>query len=33
VDFTYYVLKTLGWLGIAKDLRGIRVPLPEGKPS
>ena len=33
VDFTYYVLKTLGWLGIAKDLRGIRVPLPEGKAS
>lgn len=33
VDFTYYVLKTLCWLGIAKDLRGIRLPLSEGKAS
>ena len=33
VDFTYYALKTLGWLGIAKDLREIRLPLPEGKAS
>ena len=33
VDFTYYALKTLGWLGIAKDLREIRLPLSEGKAS
>ncbi len=29
VDITYYALKMLNWLGIARDLRGIRMPLSE----
>ena len=29
LDLTYYALKMLNWLGIARDLRGIRVPLSE----
>ena len=33
VDVTYYAIKMLNWLGVAKDLRGIRVPLPESKAA
>ncbi|MGA7696139.1 MAG: fatty acid desaturase [Candidatus Sulfotelmatobacter sp.] len=33
VDVTYYVLKMLNWLGIARDLRGIRVPLSESEAA
>jgi stearoyl-CoA desaturase (Delta-9 desaturase) len=33
VDVTYYALKMLNWLGIARDLRGIRVPLPESEAA
>jgi stearoyl-CoA desaturase (Delta-9 desaturase) len=29
VDFTYYVLRLLNWFGIARDLRGIRLPASE----
>jgi stearoyl-CoA desaturase (delta-9 desaturase) len=32
VDVTYYALKVLSWLGIAKELRAIRLPLSEGEP-
>jgi stearoyl-CoA desaturase (Delta-9 desaturase) len=31
VDVTFYALKMLNWLGIARDLRGIRLPLAEGE--
>jgi stearoyl-CoA desaturase (Delta-9 desaturase) len=33
VDVTYYALKMLNWLGIARDLRGIRVPLSESEAA
>ena len=33
VDVTYYALKILNWLGIARDLRGIRVPLSESEAA
>ncbi len=29
VDITYYVLRFMGWLGIARDLRGTRLPVSE----
>jgi stearoyl-CoA desaturase (delta-9 desaturase) len=29
VDFTYYSLRLLNWMGIARDLRGIRLPSRE----
>ena len=29
VDITFYALKMLSWLGVAKELRGIRLPLSE----
>ena len=29
LDVTYYGLKMLSWLGVARDLRGIRLPLSE----
>ena len=31
VDVTYYLLKMLNWLGIARDLRRIRVPLSQSE--
>lgn len=33
VDVTYYVLKMLSWLGVARDLREIRLPFSEGKAA
>jgi stearoyl-CoA desaturase (delta-9 desaturase) len=33
VDVTYYALKVLNWLGVARDLRGIRVPLSESEAA
>jgi stearoyl-CoA desaturase (delta-9 desaturase) len=33
VDVTYYALKMLNWLGVARDLRGIRVPLSESEAA
>ena len=33
VDVTYYTLKMLNWLGIARDLRVIQVPLSEGEAA
>jgi len=33
LDFTYYALKLLSWLGIARDLRGIRLPVSEGEAA
>jgi stearoyl-CoA desaturase (Delta-9 desaturase) len=29
LDVTYYVLKVLNWLGVARELRGVRLPLSE----
>jgi stearoyl-CoA desaturase (delta-9 desaturase) len=29
VDFTYYGLRLLNWFGIARDLRGVRLPASE----
>jgi len=31
VDVTYYALKMLNWLGVARDLRGIRLPISESE--
>jgi len=31
VDVTYYALRMLNWLGVARDLRGIRLPLSESE--
>lgn len=31
VDFTYYVLRILSWLGIVRDLRGVRLPHSEAE--
>ena len=31
VDFTYYALRLLNWLGIAHDLRGVRLPHTEAE--
>lgn len=31
VDFTFYVLKVLSWLGLARDLRGWRLPSEAGE--
>ena len=31
VDVTYYALKMLNWLGVARDLRGIRLPVSESE--
>jgi stearoyl-CoA desaturase (delta-9 desaturase) len=31
LDFTYYALKMLNILGVAQDLRGIRLPLSESE--
>jgi stearoyl-CoA desaturase (delta-9 desaturase) len=31
VDLTFYALKMLSWLGVARELRGIRRPLSEGE--
>jgi stearoyl-CoA desaturase (delta-9 desaturase) len=34
LDLTYYVLRAMGWLGIARDLRGIRpAELPEARAA
>ena len=33
VDVTYYAIKMLNWLGIARDLRDIRVPLSESEAA
>jgi stearoyl-CoA desaturase (delta-9 desaturase) len=31
VDVTYYALRMLNWLGVARDLRRVRLPLSEGE--
>jgi stearoyl-CoA desaturase (Delta-9 desaturase) len=31
IDITYYALKLLNWLGVARDLRSIRLPLSESE--
>ena len=31
VDVTYYALRMLNWLGVARELRGIRLPLSESE--
>ena len=33
VDVTYYGLRMLNWLGIARDLRGVRLPLSEAEAA
>ncbi len=33
VDFTYYALKLLSWLGVARDLREIRLPISESEAA
>jgi len=33
VDVTYYALRMLSWLGIASDLRGIRLPLSDSEAA
>jgi fatty-acid desaturase len=33
VDFTYYGLRVLNWMGIAHELRGVRLPHSEAEAS
>jgi fatty-acid desaturase len=33
VDFTFYVLKILSWLGIVRDVRTLRLPAASAKDA